>query len=349
MAIAELGKKFPVREEGVKIPLDDDVSLMQAGEVMEQVLEVDGTLNREATKELIHQILFMKKDYPQFVLHYLKVESSRITVQFAIAPPGAIISGAGGAISGDSDETRIAAGVPVTAIYIIAALVLAIITAAILLTCAIKEIWLFAPKPKTGSASVVARNQKTGAPIPNVNVSVAGQTKKTGPNGEAVLFEDLVIGDHIFVGAAVAGYQSPQPVTATVKYNEQILVTILYAPEGWVPPTTGHLAVSTSPVNGEVFLQGKSYGKAPVFIEDIEAGEYKVAFGAIQGYETPAQQTVTIRGGWTEGIVAYYKTPDAAWWEKYIRYGLIGGGVIIGAAVLIPEIMRAGIRRGEKE
>ena len=37
------------------------------------------------------------------------------------------------------------------------------------------------------------------------------------------------------------------------------------------------------------------------------------------------------------------------WYAKYIKYALIGGGVIISAALIIPEAIRAIARRGEKK
>jgi len=344
MAIAELGKKFPVRTEGVKVPLDDQVSELQAGDVMEQVLEVEGTLNRQATRELIHQILFMKKDYPQFVLHYLKVESSRITVQFAVAPPGAIISGAGGTISGDSDETRIAGGVAVPAIYIIAALVLAIIVAAILLTCAIKEIWVFRPKPKTGHAEVVALDQQSGLPIPNVNITVAGQTKKTGSAGQAAFFKDLVIGQYTVIGADVPNYQPPETVSVTVVWETVASCTLWYKPVDYVEPTHGWLSIATAGALGDIYIQAQIVGEPGYAYLHVEKGVYDVFFGPVKGYIHPPMVSLRVVGGWPTSHVAYYTLPPSAWWEKYAKYAIIGGGAIIGAAVLIPQIANIAAR-----
>ena len=57
-------------------------------------------------------------------------------------------------------------------------------------------------------------------------------------------------------------------------------------------------------------------------------------------------QTANIVGNQDESILAYYIKPYDRWWEKYIKYALIGGGAIIGTAILLPEIVRQVSRRG---
>lgn len=342
--IGELGRKYPCRTEGVQIPLDDETTEMKPGEVLEQVIEVDGTLDRQTTREIMLQILFMKHDYPEFVLHYVKVETSRVTVQFSIAPVGATISGASGGIS---DETRIALGI-VTTVLLISLAVLAIIAGLTVLTCAIKEIWWFAPKPKKGNAEVVAIDMESDLPIPNVNITVAGQTKKTGPNGEPAFFKDLIIGTYTVIGADVDGYQPPETGSVTIVWGTVASCTLWYAPDGYVEATHGWLSIATAVATGDIYIEGRIVGEPGYAYVYLEKGDYDVYFGPVQGYITPPMVNLKVRGEKTTSYVAYYSRPEGEWWEKYIKYALIGGGAIIGAAVLIPQIAQAA-RRPRRE
>lgn len=43
------------------------------------------------------------------------------------------------------------------------------------------------------------------------------------------------------------------------------------------------------------------------------------------------------------------ETDEERWYEKYIRYALIGGGIILGAALIVPQVIRAITRRGKTE
>jgi len=72
------------------------------------------------------------------------------------------------------------------------------------------------------------------------------------------------------------------------------------------PPEYGRLSVDTSPVKGEVFVDGVSWGTAPVE-RDVTPGVYTVSFGDVEGYETPAPQTVEVAAGETVAVVGVYE------------------------------------------
>ncbi len=53
------------------------------------------------------------------------------------------------------------------------------------------------------------------------------------------------------------------------------------------------LTVKTTPVSGEVFIDGESWGQAPQ-TQHIAPGQYVVSFGEVDGYATPPDQIVTV-------------------------------------------------------
>lgn len=336
----ELGRKYPVQSEGYEVPLEDETTEVYAGDIVELHYVADKDLSGDAIRDCVHETLRMKEEYPEFVLHYLKFEQRRIIVQFSLAPPS------------DGVTQRITAvGAIALALVIRVALILLGVLGGILglyaLKVAIDRQYILPEKPPTGDASVLAKNQETGARLANVTITVSGKTAKTGPSGEAAYFEDLAVGEHVFVGETVDDYEVPDAVTKTIEQNQVCQVTIWYKPTGWVEPTTGWLYVDTTPVRGKVWIGGTEYENKSGLALELDVGEYKVFFEAIEGYNTPAMQTANIVGGQSESILAYYMKPGENWWEKYIKYGLIGGAAIVGAAVLVPEIIRAIARRRE--
>lgn len=65
------------------------------------------------------------------------------------------------------------------------------------------------------------------------------------------------------------------------------------------------LSVDTSPVKGEVIVDGVSWGTAPVSRE-VDPGTYTVSFGDVTGYTAPGSQTVTIASGEIKSITVSY-------------------------------------------
>jgi len=65
------------------------------------------------------------------------------------------------------------------------------------------------------------------------------------------------------------------------------------------------LTVATTPVNGEVFVNGVSWGTAPV-TRTVDPGSYEITFGTVSGYTTPASKTVTLASGQTKTVTGTY-------------------------------------------
>lgn len=61
-----------------------------------------------------------------------------------------------------------------------------------------------------------------------------------------------------------------------------------------VPPEVGQeLEVTTTPVSGEIFIDGVSKGWGSVAVT-LSTGSHTVSFGAVSGYTTPAALTVNV-------------------------------------------------------
>ncbi|GAH19854.1 unnamed protein product, partial [marine sediment metagenome] len=60
-----------------------------------------------------------------------------------------------------------------------------------------------------------------------------------------------------------------------------------------IPADTGTLSISTTPVNGEVFVAGVSWGIAPQS-QVVDIGTYTVTFGDMTGYTTPSAVLATV-------------------------------------------------------
>lgn len=114
------------------------------------------------------------------------------------------------------------------------------------------------------------------------------------------------------------------------------------------PPDKGYLVVDTTPVKGEVWVAGVSYGKAPIRVE-LSEGTYAISYGSVEGYVAPPPDYGTIVGGTTRNIVGYYTQPEGEWSEKSIKYILIGAAIVVGlilaAAALIKAISDARVKR----
>ena len=344
--LAEIGKYYPVQTEGVEFPVDDENASAPAGAILETWLESDEDIDPLKVADAIKELMKMKEQYPEFVLHYIKIETRKVTVQFSFAPPEGGVSGISG--SGGEISPRIAAAWWLIVLGIIA--IIAVVTGAILITLRAVRGWIWSPPPPVGHALISALHTTTEKGMPNVEISVDGEVRgSTGTGGEPLLVEDLLAGPHIFTGATIAGFHPPAQVTQSVSKDETIVVELWYRPEDEVEPTTGFLVVDTTPVKGEVWVDAYSYGDAPVGPIELDIGNHDIAYGPVEDYEAPPPDTATIIGGKSVGRIGYYTKIEGPWYEKYIQYALIGGGVILGAALIVPEVIRTISRRGEKK
>jgi hypothetical protein len=327
--LAELGVKFPCTTQGVEIPVNDDSIDLFAGEVLEAWFDANQDINVDQAFNVVVETLRMKETYPHFVLHYVKVETRRVTVQYSLAPMGTTAS-------------------PGLLVY--AALIIALTFAGIILTIGLTiswtRGWLWSP---TGDAVVNAVHTETKKGISGVTIYVDGNSVgKT--DGGSVSVKGLLVGPHEFSGKTLQGFHAPASVTKEIELNKTSNVDIWYRPSDIPEPKTGYLHVYTSPVTGAVYVDGQQVGPAPVAVE-LSIGDHSVGFGPVEGYITPQPQTATIVGGQTTTITGNYTLPEenGDLWDKILKYALIGGGIIIGAALLIPEAIRAITRRGENK
>lgn len=72
------------------------------------------------------------------------------------------------------------------------------------------------------------------------------------------------------------------------------------------PPVQGTLQITTTPVTGEVFIDGISQGPAPV-TKDLDIGSYTISFGDVSEYITPVPQTVTVYENQTTFVEGVYQ------------------------------------------
>lgn len=97
------------------------------------------------------------------------------------------------------------------------------------------------------------------------------------------------------------------------------------------PPGMATLVVDTTPVKGEVYLDGVSQGIAPVTLV-LDPRIYTVSFGDIEGYITPKDVSVPLVEGQSLIVTSEYKTegpPEVLgvpWW--LVGAGVAGVGIV---------------------
>lgn len=82
----------------------------------------------------------------------------------------------------------------------------------------------------------------------------------------------------------------------------------LWSETVWVappPPPLATLTVDTTPVNGEVFVDGVSWGTASQ-TRSVDPGTHMVSFGDVSGYITPAPETVMLVADETRTVTGAY-------------------------------------------
>lgn len=67
----------------------------------------------------------------------------------------------------------------------------------------------------------------------------------------------------------------------------------------------GYLHIITSPVNGDIMINGEYRGTKDVHIE-LEQGTYTVSFGNVAGYTTPSPLKITVNPGFTALVTIEY-------------------------------------------
>ncbi len=109
----------------------------------------------------------------------------------------------------------------------------------------------------------------------------------------------LACGKHTVGFGTIANYTKPANQTVTVQTKVKATVTGTYV------LNTGILLADTSPVSGEIFVNGVSWGTAPES-KILTSGSYTVSFGEMKGYITPPDQTVTVQNDQTAKAIGIY-------------------------------------------
>lgn len=294
-----------ITEVGHKYTCTGEISLTavepKSGDVVELYWECDRDIYPGEAARVIFDITKIKETYPNSVIHYVGVDTRKITVQYSVAPPGA-------------------AGTPLywwQIAIIIGLLITAIIAGVYLLGRAGFLPWV----AKKGNVSVIAVNAKTdSAIIAPFTIDGKGYTTP-------ITIKGLTLGIIHITWLPVAGYLLPDPSvdTVTIIAGE----TVEDCGEYWADgprPDTGILVVDTYPVKGTVYVDAVDCGKAPLAIE-LEKGDHMVSFGDVTGYEAPQARQVTVHAGGRVAISAEYKGAGLPSWAK--------GAIAVGAAVLI--------------
>jgi len=103
------------------------------------------------------------------------------------------------------------------------------------------------------------------------------------------------------VGAMV-GYPSYNKAT----YSDCVVVGTAYIGTSCDAQPQGTLSVDSTPVKGQCFVNGTSWGTTPQ-TRTVSIGKYTVSWGAVQGYVTPQPQTVTVSLDATTSVVGIYE------------------------------------------
>ena len=109
--------------------------------------------------------------------------------------------------------------------------------------------------------------------------------------GLAPVIREVDSGSYTISFGDVSGYLTPAPQTVDVYESQITYIEGVY--ELILPPAQGTLQITTTPVAGEIFIDGISEGPAPV-TKEVDVGAYTISFGDVSGYITPESQTVDV-------------------------------------------------------
>jgi len=130
---------------------------------------------------------------------------------------------------------------------------------------------------------------------------VAGEIFVNGISwGIAPQSKTVQIGTYNVSFGVVHRYYTPSWKLVTVYENLETTV------EGAYTPITGTLTITSSPVSGEVFVNGTSWGKAPQS-RVVQIGTYTVSFGSVEGFYTPSSQVATVSENVKTNIEGVYQ------------------------------------------
>jgi uncharacterized protein (DUF2141 family) len=139
--------------------------------------------------------------------------------------------------------------------------------------------------PRKGAIQGTVTDINTGNPIADATVSANGNSVTTDMNGKYTI-PDLTPGTYNVEASATEYQSASKSVTVVAGQTETVDFALAPVPKGT-------LSVTTTPVAGEVFVNGISWGIAPQS-RDVQIGTYNVSFGPVAGYRTPTWQMATV-------------------------------------------------------
>jgi hypothetical protein len=85
-----------------------------------------------------------------------------------------------------------------------------------------------------------------------------------------------------------------------------IILFCTFCPTSAKAQGTGTLSVTTTPVNGAIYIDMLLKGRK-LWSGVLDAGNHVVTFGDVEGYITPAPQPVTVIEDETYGVIGFYR------------------------------------------
>ncbi|WP_303311188.1 hypothetical protein [Hymenobacter sp. BT730] len=156
---------------------------------------------------------------------------------------------------------------------------------------------------KTGSKT----GSITGSVFPSVSISSvealhSGGAKHTAipdPSGGGYNFSNIAVGNYTLTFTPADGYVAPAPVPANVSEGSTTYVgpttvkSNLGAIRGQISPFTAIKNVVATNSNGKTYnvIPESSNGQFTLF---VEAGTYTLSFIPVNGYDAPAERSVTV-------------------------------------------------------
>jgi hypothetical protein len=146
--------------------------------------------------------------------------------------------------------------------------------------------------------------------IPSGAVAAGAQWQVDGgpfQNSGATL-SDLSTGSHSIAFKAVNGWATPANQTITVTLNQLTTITGIYVAQ------TGSLRVDLAPpsaiaAGGRWQVDGGPFQNSGTVISGLSVGSHTITFKPVDGWVTPANQTVTIILNQTIAAAAFYAEP----------------------------------------
>gem|GEM_PF-670114 len=181
----------------------------------------------------------------------------------------------------------------------------------------------------TGSVSAVIEGPETAL------WSLNGE----GSHASGEVVRSLPVGDHVVAFAPVAGWDAPERKTVAVTKDELASVSAVY-----VQQTGSVSAVIEGPGNALWSLNGEGRHASGEVVQGLPVGEYVVSFAVVEGWDTPAEVTVSVAKDALSSVSAVYVQqtgsvsavidgPETALWSLNGEGSYASGEVVQGLPV----------------